>query len=352
MARTSWSLLAFLLVLLVIHLGLIFSLAPTLFSSQLLYCFFSLLAFFIFSRLDYRLFFRFHFVFLLLANLLLVVNFFLASRTRATLRWINLGFFNLQLSEALKPVFILAFASFAFGPWSFKKLLFSLGLMALPAFLVLQQPDLGSALLIGAIWLGIVFLKINWRQIAFLALFFLVVGLGGWSVLKDYQQQRLWSFLNPTADPLGSGYHLIQATIAAGSGRLFGRGFLRGTQSHLHFLPERHNDFIFASLCEELGFLGAFFLLLVYFLLLCQILKTAKNIDDEFGALICAGVFSLLLAQIVINTGMNLGLLPITGLTLPFISSGGSSLLALSACLGLVGSVARQGRLPKPIQIG
>ena len=166
-----------------------------------------------------------------------------------------------------------------------------------------------------------------------------------WRFLKDYQRARVLSFLNPYSDPLGTGYNVIQAVISVGSGKFFGRGLGRGTQSHLYFLPERHSDFIFASLAEELGFLGASLLLVFYFLLLFQILKIAKNAADDFGFLIVTGVFSHLSFQILVNIGMNLGLLPITGITLPLVSTGGSSLLATMVSLGLVENVGRSRRL-------
>jgi len=169
--------------------------------------------------------------------------------------------------------------------------------------------------------------------------------------LASYQRRRLLTFINPQADPLLAGYNAIQAVITVGSGQLWGRGLGHGTQSHLRFLPERHTDFIFASLTEELGLIGSLLVISLFTLLLWRILVAARQAPDRFGHLICLGVFSSLFSQMFINIGMNIGLLPITGVTLPLLSSGGSSLIATAISLGLVVNIASQARSPRPLQI-
>jgi rod shape determining protein RodA len=351
-ARFNWLIVTSVSILFILSSALILSLAPTLFSSHLVAIFIGILVFGFVSRIDYQIFNSLFVLFESLAIFFLGSSLLFGSLTRSTLRWIRIGSLTFQPSELVKPLLILSFASFAsLGKWHFRKLLLSLALLFLPAFLIFQQPDLGSALVIGLVWLAIIFSKVNKKQAFFLSIFFLFSLLIGWFFLKSYQRERIFAFLNPLGDPLGQGYHLIQATIAAGSGKFFGRGLLRGTQSHLKFLPERHSDFIFASLAEELGFVGSSLLLLVYFLLLTQILKVARSSRDEFGTLICLGVFALFFAQVFINIGMNLGLLPITGITLPLVSSGGSSILSLMASLGLVEAVAGKSKAKKAIEI-
>jgi len=208
--------------------------------------------------------------------------------------------------------------------------------------LIFLQPDLGSSLVVFIFWLGIAFAAgIPKRLIAGLGLVAAALFPLSWLILKQYQKERIFSFLNPFSDPLGSGYNMIQAMVAVGSGQWLGRGLGRGTQSHLMFLPERHSDFIFASLAEELGFLGGFLLIIVYAFLLWRLLKIASQAKEKYGVLICLGVFSMIFVQVLINIGMNLGLVPVTGITLPLISSGGSSLLATVISLGIVQNIAR-----------
>jgi rod shape determining protein RodA len=224
--------------------------------------------------------------------------------------------------------------------------------LLLPALLVFLQPDLGSSLVLVFSWLGIVFASgVSWVYLGFL-----LVPLAGslplvWHFLKDYQRQRLLSFLSPSGDPLGAGYHLVQSMVAVGAGRFLGRGFGQGTQSHLRFLPEGQTDFIFASFAEEMGFLGSLILVFCFLLLLWRVLVVALEARNRFGYLVCLGAFSLLFFQTVVNMGMNLGLLPITGVTLPLVSYGGSSLLATFIFLGLVESVARFGRKREVVEI-
>jgi len=349
----NWPILVLVMALFLFSLALNFSFAPHLLTSQFIFVFLGLATFFLIAKIDYQVLAPFWPFLYLAVFLLLGTSFIFQTQTRETLRWVRIGSLGFQPSEIVKPFLIFIFAAFISSEnWNFKKLIISLGLLFLPAFLIFQQPDLGSSLVLCLVWLAMIFMKVDKKQTVFLIGFFCLSLLMGQFFMKDYQKTRIRSFLNPMSDPLGEGYQLIQATIAVGSGRLFGRGLLRGTQSHLRFLPERQSDFIFASLAEELGFLGSLILILIYFSLLIHILRIAKKSGSEFGALICVGVFALFFTQIIINVGMNLGLLPITGLTLPLISPGGSSIFSLMMGLGLVESVARKRKIEKVIEIG
>ncbi|MBI2404623.1 FtsW/RodA/SpoVE family cell cycle protein [Candidatus Gottesmanbacteria bacterium] len=227
-------------------------------------------------------------------------------------------------------------------------------LFLIPFFLVLKQPDLGSSLVYGGLWISM--LVASGFPFGFLVVF---VALGalllpfGWHALAVYQKSRILTFLNPALDPRGAGYNALQAMIAVGSGQLFGRGLGRGTQSHLRFLPEFHTDFMFATLIEELGFVGGALLLAGYGFLLWRILSplVRGSITDAFPFIYSIGLFATILTQIFINTGMNMGLIPITGITLPFVSYGGSSLLSLAISFGFLWALQQQKRQRTDIAI-
>ncbi|OGE27892.1 rod shape-determining protein RodA [Candidatus Daviesbacteria bacterium RIFCSPHIGHO2_01_FULL_40_11] len=276
--------------------------------------------------------------------IVLVAVLILGIETRGALRWIPLGIFNIQPSEFAKPILILMLAKF----WSehspnWLNILKSLLWFAPSFVLVFKQPDLGSALTLIAIWLGILLVThISIRKILILAAIFIFVIPTSWSFLHDYQRERILSFLAPESDPLGKGYNLIQSTIAVGSGELFGRGLGRGTQSRLQFLPEFRTDFIFASIAEEMGFVGSLLILSLYLFLLFYFLRVAQRVNNSFSLLVVMGVVSMFLFQVFVNIGMNVGLLPITGITLPLISYGGSSIVATFLLLGMVASCARK----------
>lgn len=342
--------------LLLVSLGLLvlFSVAPDEFNRQLGFVGLGLGLFFLLSRTDYRLWQPLYpWLYGLSLGLLLLTSLF-GYTARGATRWLALGGWQIQTAEIIKPLLILSLAGWltrvsAWKPRPIASLL--IGLL-LPLVLVFKQPDLGSSLIILSAGLGQIFAA------GFPLLLMLIAGVGLgvsapllWHLLRDYQRLRLLTFLNPQADPLKTGYNAIQAMIAVGSGQLWGRGLGHGTQSHLKFLPERHTDFIFASLTEELGFAGALLVLILFLILLARVLLIARSAPDRFGYLLCIGVFASLFAQVFINLGMNLGLTPVTGITLPFLSSGGSSLLATFISLGLVASVAARPRPPLPLQI-
>ena len=274
---------------------------------------------------------------------LLAITFIIGFETRGSLRWLQIGPLQLQPSELAKPVLILFLSRFwANHTASWKNIIISL-LFVLPfAVLIFKQPDLGTALTIVAIWLSLLLAaNVSLLKLASLSLISLCLAPLAWFSLKDYQKSRILSFLSPENDPLGTGYNVIQSTIAVGSGQIFGRGLGRGTQTRLRFLPEFRTDFIFASIAEELGFLASFSVLVLYSILVIRIFKIVRSVSGKFGILVLYGVLGMFFFQITVNIGMNIGVVPVTGITLPLLSYGGSSLLSTMISLGLVASIAR-----------
>lgn len=337
-----------LLSLLLVSIGIlvIYSSSKELALQQFIYTAFGLMFFLFISQLDLHSVKNFIKPLYFFTTFLLIIVLILGIETRGSIRWIPLGFFNVQPSEFAKPALILLLAFFwikNLPSWIniFKSLLWILPLI----FLIFKQPDLGSSLTLIAIWIGMLFGSgISFKKILVLCLIALLSLPTTWLFLHDYQKQRITAFLTPNSDPLGQGYNLIQSTIAVGSGQILGRGLGRGTQSRLQFLPEFRTDFIFASIAEEMGFLGALIILVIYLSLLVLILNSANRVEDKLSFLVLIGVFSMLLFQVIVNIGMNIGLLPITGITLPLISYGGSSEIVTLICLGFVSSVAKTSK--------
>jgi rod shape determining protein RodA len=284
---------------------------------------------------------------------LLIITLLLGFESRGSVRWIPLGIFNFQPSEFAKPILILTLADFwASHKSSWRNIALSVLLLSPLALLIFRQPDLGTTLTVVFIWLSML-LASNISIIKLVIMGFLgaIILPLGWFFLQDYQKNRLLSFLSPMSDPEGRGFHAIQSMIAVGSGELWGRGLGRGTQSRLQFLPEFRTDFIFAFISEELGFVGCLILLGLYASLFFVGFKLLEDIHDRFGELIIVGVLSMLFFQITINVGMNIGLLPITGITLPLLSYGGSSVLTTMISLGLVSSVEHYSKHKKDINL-
>jgi len=266
-------------------------------------------------------------------------------------RWIDLGLFTLQPSEFMKWALLL-FLAFWFSSRDahrLSSLYIPVLFIVVPACLILMQPDLGTTLLILAAALSMILAAgLPWRWLGYL-IASLVVSLPIlWNNLHHYQRQRVLSFLDPQLDPLGAGYHVIQSTIAIGSGGIFGKGYLQGTQDRLHFLPEQHTDFIFSVLAEEGGLIAAGLLLLVYGILIIRILMIGARASSRFGAMLCVGIASIFTLYITVNIGMVSGLLPVVGLPLPFVSYGGSALITLLAAMGLVlrVDIESDGKIP------
>jgi rod shape determining protein RodA len=259
-------------------------------------------------------------------------------------RWIGIGPLSFQPSEVAKVTTLICLARFWASregkPGGLRPLLMSLAIVAVPVALVYRQPDLGTSLVLLAIWLGTAFAAgapLKWLGSVLMVPFigFPLV----WHIMHDYMRRRLTTFLAPEKDPLGEGYNLIQAKISVGSGGWWGRGLGNGSQTQLNFLRVQHSDFIFAVLGEELGFMGAFVLFCLYGFLFWRCLRVASFSRDAFGRLLAAGVTTMLLFQTFVNVAMNIGLLPVTGIPLPFISAGGSSLVSIFISLGLLQSV-------------
>jgi rod shape determining protein RodA len=259
-------------------------------------------------------------------------------------RWIRILGVNLQVSEFVKLVIILVVARYVSELRSDeikpRDLLKLGGLVGIPAMLVVSQPDLGTGLTyLPILAVGILIAGVQWRYLAIVAVVGALTLPVGWYFLKDYQRQRLVTFLDPSGDPRGAGYQVIQSKIAVGDGGVWGRGVTRGTQTQLRFLPATHTDLIFSSFAEEHGFVGVVVVLGLYFLLLMQIVQNAQMAPDRAGMYICMGVAALLLFHLLVNVGMVVGRMPVTGIPLPLMSSGGSNIFSVFMMLGLVNNV-------------
>ncbi len=282
---------------------------------------------------------------LVICLLLLVI--FVGSSAGGAQRWIDLGFFQLQPSEPAKLMMVITLASYysrkeVAGGYSVKDLVIPLILMAIPFTLILIQPDLGTALMFVIIFISMtVFARLRWSSYIILGLTGIAIAVFGWFyVLLPYQKQRVETLLNPGKDSLGEGYQILQSKIAVGGGGLFGKGYMEGTQGHLHFLPERHTDFAFSVWCEEWGFTGSLFFLGIYFFMLFWGLHVAMSARDRFGLFLAFGVVALIFWQAVINLLMILGFLPVVGIPLPLFSYGGSSLLTTLFGMGILMNVS------------
>jgi len=271
-------------------------------------------------------------------------------------RWLNLGFMTLQPSELMKPIIVVVLSRFYSDlppsmTTTWRGLLPAVGLLALPAGLVILQPDLGTGLAISFGAFIVIFLA------GLPARWFIAGGVAGliaaplafFFALHDYQRQRVFVFMDPSKDPLGTGYHILQSTIAIGSGGITGKGFLNGSQSHLDYLPEAHTDFAFATMAEEWGLMGGFFVLLMFGILLRWGMNTSRRAPDRFSQLLAAGMTCTMFFYAAINLMMVMGLAPVVGIPLPFISHGGSSMMTNMICIGTIMAVERwtqTGRRP------
>lgn len=300
---------------------------------------------------NYKLLRNYSAIAYLLGILLMVGVLIFGVQVRGTTGWFDFGIIRFQPVELMKVVLAVALASYfsqrARRDLGWREFLES-GLMAAgPAVLTYLQPDFGSAMLMVGMWLVVIFFAgIRKRFILFLILAFLVLGLLGWNfVLADYQKARLTTFIHPELDPLGQGYNITQAIIAVGAGGWLGSGLGFGSQSQLKFLPESQTDFIFAVVAEELGFLGVSLLLLAFALLFFRMYLLASKTKDDFTSFLVIAIAGLVFVQFLVNVGMNLGMMPVTGVTLPLVSYGGSSLLFTLIMFGIVESAAIRARI-------
>lgn len=345
----------------------------------------------IFAYIDYKHLKRMSPFFYAIMLALLVLILFIGSGRESAQRWFQLGIYSFQPSELSKIIMVLCLAAF----FSARKKLenvwdagFLLAFVGIPFILIFKQPDLGTALVFVFIMMGMLaasgfsskllllmvtpIISIMLRPFLYVWIGYLVlivvilflskssvwdwililgvniaVGIALpyiWGMLKGYQRERILSFLNPGSDPHGAGYHSLQSLIAVGSGGIFGKGFLRGTQTQLQFIPEQHSDFVFAAVGEEFGFLGAFVVLTLFAIFIWRALAVAGEASDSFGALLASGIMVMTAFHIFANIGMTLGLLPVVGMPLPFMSFGGSSLLMNMVSVGILQSIAMRRR--------
>ncbi|MEI6214494.1 MAG: rod shape-determining protein RodA [Desulfuromonadales bacterium] len=296
---------------------------------------------------DYHILEDFSYWFYGVLVLLLLAVLLVGRRSMGATRWLNLGLFNVQPSELMKIVIIMTFARHfnnfhPVGGLSIRDMLFPLGVLALPTLLIMKQPDLGTAILVLLIAVSItIFVGLRWTTIVgFICVTIPVMWLGWAKFLRPYQKNRILDFLNPERSRLGSGYHIIQSKIAVGSGGMAGKGFIKGTQSQLRFLPEQHTDFAFSVFAEEWGFLGCLLLIIIYLSLVLWGLNIARKCNDRFGALLAVGVTAMLFWHIVINIGMVIGMFPVVGVPLPFFSYGGTSMITSMVGIGILQNIS------------
>ena len=349
---------------------------------------FGLVVAYVIARWRYDILLRWHWMTYALTNLSLLAVIAFGVTANGAQSWINIGIFNVQPSEFAKVGLIISLAAFIHHhpATNLKSVIQILGIAAVPWIFVMMQPDLGTGLVFGAITVGMLYWGninpgwlilmlsplvsafafnlffpawviwatvmgvIAWRTLPWprvstataVAANLITGQLGGvlWNLLKDYQKDRLTLFLEPEKNPLGGGYQLIQSRIAIGSGGLWGRGLGQGTQTHLNFIPEQHTDFIFSAIGEQFGFIGSICVLLAFWLICWRLVRLACTSKDDFGALLAIGVLSMVAFQVILNISMTVGLAPITGIPLPWLSYGRSALLTNFIALGLVESVA------------
>ncbi len=294
------------------------------------------------ALVDIRVWVRAAYPTYLVALVLLVAVPFLGAENGGARRWLEFGGISFQPAEFMKIAMILAMARYYqwLSPRHMSNplaLLVPVAMVGVPVALVALQPDLGTAVLFAAVGGGILFLAgASWIYFVFGIVGVLSVVPFLWNNLHDYQKARIMTFIDPDKDPLGAGYHILQSKIALGSGGVLGKGYMKGTQSQLNFLPEKHTDFIFTMFAEEMGFVGAIALLLVYLLILLAITFMALRCQNQFGRLVAAGVGMTLFVYVFINVAMVMGLVPVVGIPLPLVSYGGTSMLTLMFGLGLV----------------
>jgi rod shape determining protein RodA len=291
---------------------------------------------------DYHLLLPIAYPLYCLSIVLLIGVLFFGRMISGSQRWLTIASFSFQPSELVKIALILALAKYFFSNelnrrYGFRDLYFPLGMALLPALLIIKQPDLGTALLLLLVCFSIfLLLGVEWKA--------LFISIGGvvlslplfWLILKDYQKKRILIFIQPESDPLGAGYHIIQSKIAVGSGGFWGKGFLKGTQGQLRFLPEQHTDFALSVLAEEWGFIGSLVVVTLFLILILWALNIARQSKDRFGMVLALGICAVFFWQSLVNMGMVVGVVPVVGVPLPFISYGGSSIIASLIGVGIL----------------
>lgn len=317
---------------------------------QMIFVAAGLIIYFVTSNIDYREY-RSWVPMVSAAVLVALVLVFVFDPVNGAQRWIPLGFFKLQPAEFAKVVVIVALASLLAPqstgelerrPLSWIKIGQAFALVAVPSVLILREPDLGTTLVFGFILYIMIFAAGGtWRQMVTLSVGAVVSVLAVWQLelLEEYQIDRIRVLFDPTVDPLGDGYNLIQSKLAIGSGQLFGSGLFNGTQTNFQYVPEQETDFIFTAVGEQMGFVGGILVLFAFAVIIWRLLVISVNARDRFGALIAAGIAAMMMFHVFINIGMTIGIMPITGLPLPFLSQGGSFYMAMTLSLGIANSI-------------
>ena len=323
--------------LIIISIAVLFSLDKPLFPLYFVYIFVSIGAFWFFSQIDFDIVSLFSKHFYITSIVLLLLTLIIGQVTRGTIRWIPIGPLSLQPAEIVRPLLLVFFACYMTkGEMNVKKAIASIVLLAIPVILILIQPSLGVSVLTVVGFAGVLIAsKFNKKYLLAVLAGVLILLPLLWFFLAPYQKQRIQTFLDPGSDPLGAGYNSLQSTIAVGSGKIFGTGLGKGIQTQLAFLPEKQTDFIFAAIAEELGMVGAILILSISFIILYRLTHFMENAVSPAARAYISGFFLIYLVQIFVHVGMNMGMLPVTGVPFPLLSAGGSSLLATMAGLGI-----------------
>jgi rod shape determining protein RodA len=350
----DWWLIAPALILVTISLTTLLSINFSYFQAQFISLCVALLAFLFFSRINLEFLKQLTIPIYIGSLILLGIIFIIGFESRGATRWINILGTSVQFSEIIKPFLAVAFAAFLANTRHSKPKTFLLTLVLLvPIFsLIALQPDLGSGLIFA--FVGLFVLLVTGFPLYLFGLSMLPLLLASpviWTLLHEYQRQRILTLLHPSLDPLGTSYNSIQAIIAVGSGTFFGKGWFQGTQSSLRFLPERHTDFIFATLAEGIGFIGACVVVLTFAFLCYRVYLIFRDAEDQFSRIFAATAFGFFLIQGAVNIGMNVGYLPVVGVTLPFVSFGGNSLVANFIFLGILSAISSSQKRERVLEI-
>jgi rod shape determining protein RodA len=317
----------------------------TLFYKQLIWFGIGIIAMFLFTYIDYRMLKKLSFLLYIVTILLILITIVKGRTAYGAQRWLSLGFFSFQPSELAKFSLLLVLSTYFDEHWiengyTLSSLIIPIAYTLVPFILIMKQPDLGTAIIILLIGASIIlFAGVKLRTFLLFFIAFITIMPLGWHFMKGYQKTRLLAFVDPYKDPLGSGYHLLQSRIAVGSGKLFGVGYLKGTQSHLNFLPESHTDFIFSVLAEEWGFIGSILVIALFAFILFEGFHISRYAKDRFGVMLAFGITLSIFLQFFINIGMSTGILPVVGITLPFMSYGGTSVLIFMMEIGILLSI-------------
>lgn len=354
LSRIDFSTLIPALLIVLFSLASFYSIDKNLARQQFIFLLISVFAYFIFLNIDYKIlgYSSRYLYFIILVSLVILL--FVGIDVRGAVRWIDIFGMRLQISEIAKPLFIIFIAKLITEDDAENFLRFSKSLLFLApiVFLILMQPDLGNGIIYAMTTLSmLIAYGMPLRYFLGLGLLFLVSSPLIFGFLADYQKYRLINFINPGIDPQGTSYNAIQSLISIGSGETLGKGFGEATQSILKFLPERHTDFIFATLAESIGFLGICLFISLFVILLYRIYKTSLVVSDDFSRLLILGFYFLLIFHVFLNIGMNIGIVPVVGITLPFASYGGSFLLTGFIMLGIIASIKYENRQNQSLEI-